>query len=140
MDWQYESVAQRGTAGRRHVLPRGRVLGGTSSPQRDGLPARRGRGLRRLGQRRLRGLGLGAGAPAFEELEDTCPRATSRSATRFSQVFIDAAVEVGLPFNPDFDDGDLDGCGWNRSTIADGRRHNSYRAFLHPCSTDRTSR
>ena len=31
MDWQYESVAQRGTAGRRHVLPRGRVLGGTSS-------------------------------------------------------------------------------------------------------------
>ena len=31
IDWDYESVPQPGTAGRRHRLPRGRVLGGTSA-------------------------------------------------------------------------------------------------------------
>ena len=31
IDWNYESVPQRGTADRRHRLPRGRVLGGTNS-------------------------------------------------------------------------------------------------------------
>src|ERR1700712_5196504 len=31
LDWDYRSAPQRGTAGRVHQLPRGRVLGGTSA-------------------------------------------------------------------------------------------------------------
>ena len=31
VDWQYVSTPQSGTAGRTHLMPRGRVLGGTSS-------------------------------------------------------------------------------------------------------------
>src|SRR5215212_3269180 len=31
VDWQYVSTPQSGTAGRNHLMPRGRVLGGTSS-------------------------------------------------------------------------------------------------------------
>jgi choline dehydrogenase len=31
VDWQYVSTPQPGTAGRSHLMPRGRVLGGTSS-------------------------------------------------------------------------------------------------------------
>src|SRR5829696_5029374 len=31
VDWQYVSTPQHGTAGRSHLMPRGRVLGGTSS-------------------------------------------------------------------------------------------------------------
>jgi choline dehydrogenase len=49
-----------------------------------------------------------------------------------SNVFIQAALESGHAFNASFDSGKLMGCGWNRSTIHQGRRHSSYRAFLHP--------
>src|SRR5215213_3797964 len=31
VDWQYVSTAQAGTRGRTHVMPRGKVMGGTSS-------------------------------------------------------------------------------------------------------------
>mgnify|MGYP002685525190 CR=1 FL=1 len=31
VDWQYVSTAQAGTCGRTHVMPRGKVMGGTSS-------------------------------------------------------------------------------------------------------------
>ena len=133
MDWQYESVAQPGTAGppsRAAARPRARRH---QQPQRHGLPARLGRGLRRLGRPAAARAGAGTRcARPSRSSRSTCSPATCRSATRFSQVFIDAAVEAGLPFNPDFDAGTLDGCGWNRSTIVDGRRRNSYRAFLHP--------
>jgi choline dehydrogenase len=132
MDWQYESVAQPGTAGRRHVLPRGRVLGGTSSL--NGMVYLRGSsedydGWAASG---CTGWGWEQVRAAFEELEQHLQPGYLPERNPLSQVFIDAAVEAGLPFNPDFDSGTLDGCGWNRSTIRDGRRHNSYRAFLHP--------
>jgi choline dehydrogenase len=47
-------------------------------------------------------------------------------------VFLAAAGEAGLPLNPFFDSGTLDGVGWNRSTIANGRRNSAYRAFVAP--------
>ncbi len=132
MDWRYESVAQRGTAGRRHLLPRGRVLGGTSSL--NGMVYLRGSredydGWAAAG---CPGWEWSAVRPAFEELEQHLRPGYVGDRNPLSQVFLDAAEEAGLPFNPDLDSGTLDGCGWNRSTILDGRRHNSYRAFLHP--------
>lgn len=132
MDWQYESVAQPGTAGRRHVLPRGRVLGGTSSL--NGMVYLRGSAEDYDGWEAggCAGWGWQDVRSAFEELEEHLRPGYLPERNPFSQVFIDAAVEAGLPFNPDFDAGTLDGCGWNRSTIVDGRRRNSYRAFLHP--------
>ena len=54
------------------------------------------------------------------------------STNELSQVFIDAAQEAGFRFNPFFDDGDLEGCGWNRMSIHQGQRQSSYRAFVEP--------
>ena len=120
MDWQYESVAQPGTAGRRHVLPRGRVLGGTSSL--NGMVYLRGSAEDYDGWEAggCAGWGWHEVRTAFEELEEHLRPGYLPERNPFSQVFIDAAVEAGLPFNPDFDAGTLDGCGWNRSTIVDG--------------------
>ena len=49
-----------------------------------------------------------------------------------SEVLLAAAAEAGLPHNPSFDSGTLDGVGWNRSTIRNGRRNNSFQAFVAP--------
>ena len=49
-----------------------------------------------------------------------------------SAVCIEAAVEAGFPRSSTFDEGTLDGFGWNRSSISKGRRNSSYQAFVAP--------
>jgi choline dehydrogenase len=48
-DWKYESEPEPHMNGRRIYHARGKVLGGSSSHQRDDLPARQPAGLRALG-------------------------------------------------------------------------------------------
>ena len=64
--------------------------------------------------------------------KNSCSRAVPEEHNELSQVFIDAAQEAGFRFNPFFDDGDLEGCGWNRLSIHQGQRQSSYRAFVEP--------
>ena len=132
IDWDYESVAQPGTAGRRHRLPRGRVLGGTSAI--NGMVYLRGAredfdGWADAG---CTGWGWDEVSASYEQLEALLLPTTFDETNELSDVFIDAARERGYRFNPFFDDGDLEGCGWNRLTIHRGERHSSYRAFLEP--------
>ena len=132
IDWDYESVPQRGTADRRHRLPRGRVLGGTSAI--NGMVYLRGAARTSTGGSE-RAVPAGAGTTfdaATSNSKNWCGPEGSRRANELSEVFIDAAMEAGLRFNPFFDDGDLDGCGWNRLSIHRGERHSSYRAFVEP--------
>jgi choline dehydrogenase len=81
VDWQYVSTPQPGTAGRTHLMPRGRVLGGTSSL--NGMVYLRGRrpDYDRWAQTRLCGLGLGVCAPGVRELENGCARRCSTRTT-----------------------------------------------------------
>jgi choline dehydrogenase len=131
LDWDYESVPQPGTRDRIHRLPRGRVLGGTSAINgmvylrgaREDFDGWAGEGCVGWGWDDVR--------RAYEELERLVRPAVAADCNPLSRVFVDAAVQAGLPFNDDFDDGVLDGCGWNRSSIHDGRRQSAYRAFVH---------
>ena len=132
IDWDYESVSQPGTAGRRHRLPRGRVLGGTSAI--NGMVYLRGAredfdGWADAG---CTGWGWDEVRASYEQLEALLLPTTFDETNELSDVFIDAARERGYRFNPFFDDGDLEGCGWNRLSIHRGERHSSYRAFLEP--------
>ena len=132
IDWDYESVSQPGTAGRRHRLPRGRVLGGTSAI--NGMVYLRGAredfdGWADAG---CTGWGWDEVRASYEQLEALLLPTTFDDTNELSDVFIDAARERGYRFNPFFDDGDLEGCGWNRLSIHRGERHSSYRAFLEP--------
>ena len=132
IDWDYESVSQPGTAGRRHRLPRGRVLGGTSAI--NGMVYLRGAredfdGWADAG---CTGWGWDEVRASYEQLEALLLPTTFDETNELSDVFIGAARERGYRFNPFFDDGDLEGCGWNRLSIHRGERHSSYRAFLEP--------
>ena len=132
IDWNYESVPQRGTADRRHRLPRGRVLGGTSAI--NGMVYLRGAredfdGWEQAG---CAGWGWDHVRRSYEQLEELVLPRVPDDTNELSQVFIDAAQEVGFRFNPFFDDGDLEGCGWNRMSVHQGQRQSSYRAFVEP--------
>ncbi|MCA9878546.1 MAG: GMC family oxidoreductase N-terminal domain-containing protein, partial [Thermomicrobiales bacterium] len=132
VDWQYVSTPQAGTGGRTHTMPRGKVLGGTSSL--NGMVYLRGAASDYDGwaSAGCAGWGWEDVAPAFEALETWLRPAVLTPRNPLSEAMREAAVEAGLPRNPDFDSGLLDGAGWNKSTIANGERHNANRAFLEP--------
>ena len=132
LDWNYESIPQQGTADRRHRLPRGRVLGGTSAI--NGMVYLRGAredfdGWEQAG---CVGWGWDHVRRSYEQLEELVLPRVPEDTNELSQVFLDAAQEVGFRFNPFFDDGDLEGCGWNRMSVHQGQRQSSYRAFVEP--------
>ena len=132
VDWAYDSAPQPGTAGRRHAMPRGKVLGGTSSL--NGMVWLRGArsDYDRWAALGCAGWGWDDVRPAFEALEAWLRPAYLSPHNPLSAAMVAAGAEAGLGGNPDFDRGTLDGSGWNRSTIRDGERVNSHRAFVEP--------
>jgi choline dehydrogenase len=132
VDWQYVSTPQPGTAGRTHPMPRGRVLGGTSSL--NGMVYLRGArsdydGWTAAG---CAGWDWTNVRAAFEELEMWLRPSVLDPLNPLTEVMVEAAVEAGFARNPSFDGGTLDGAGWNKSTIVDGERFNAHRAFIAP--------
>ena len=83
-----------------------------------------------------RGWGWADVVPSFVAMERWLRPAVLEPHNPVSVAMRDAAVQTGIPLNPDFDRGTLDGAGWNRSAILRGERHNANRAFLGPI-TDR---
>jgi choline dehydrogenase len=132
VDWRYASTPQAGTNNRIHNLPRGRVLGGTSSI--NGMVYLRG-------AKADYDSWADGGCPgwewehvrqSFEAMEELLVPAVLGDHNPLSDVFLAAAAHAGYAANPFFDSGELDGAGWNRSTIRNGRRNSSYRAFVAP--------
>lgn len=132
VDWQYVSTAQQGTAGRTHVMPRGKVMGGTSSL--NGMVYLRGAAsdYDAWAKAGCTGWGWTDVLPSFEAMEEWLRPAVLEPHNAVSVAMRDAAVQTGLPLNPDFDSGTLDGAGWNKSAILNGERNNANRAFLTP--------
>jgi choline dehydrogenase len=132
VDWQYVSTPQSGTAGRIHLMPRGRVLGGTSSL--NGMVYLRGASsdYDRWADSGCSGWDWQSVRAAFDELEEWLLPAVLDPHNTLSEAMVEAACQAGFPYNPSFDSGTLDGAGWNKSTIANSERFNAYRAFVAP--------
>ncbi|MFN8664619.1 MAG: GMC family oxidoreductase N-terminal domain-containing protein [Thermomicrobiales bacterium] len=132
VDWQYVSTPQAGTCGRTHVMPRGKVMGGTSSL--NGMVYLRGAAsdYDAWANAGCHGWGWADVLPSFEAMEAWLRPAVLEPHNPVSVAMRDAAVQTGLPLNPNFDSGTLDGAGWNKSAIVDGERHNANRAFVAP--------
>jgi choline dehydrogenase len=132
VDWQYVSTPQPGTAGRTHLMPRGRVLGGTSSL--NGMVYLRGArsDYDRWAEAGCSGWDWPSVRLAFEELEEWLRPAVLVPHNPLTEAMVEAAIEAGFPSNSSFDSGMLDGAGWNKSTIANSERFNAYRAFVAP--------
>ena len=145
VNWMYQTEPEPGLNGRSVFQPRGKVLGGSSSI--NGLLYVRGQHedydrWRQLGNA---GWGFDDVLPFFRKAEDQqrgpdeyhgkggpLPVSDTRHPDPLSQAFVDAAVESGLPRNPDFNGAAQEGAGWFQTTTRYGRRASTARSYLRP--------
>ena len=144
-DWDHMTGWEPGAANRRIYLPRGRMLGGSSSL--NAMIYIRGNPLDYDAWRDdgCTGWGWDDLLPYFKRAEDNergesefhgaggpLPVSEARARSVMCQAFLEAADAMGLPANEDFNDGEQDGFGWYQVTQRDGRRVSAAVAYLHP--------
>lgn len=145
VNWMYQTEPEPGLDGRSIFQPRGKTLGGSSSI--NGLLYVRGQHedydrWRQLGNT---GWGYDDVLPYFKKAEDQqrggddyhgtggpLPVSDTRHPDPLSDAFIAAAVETGLPFNPDFNGAAQEGVGLFQTTTRHGRRASTAVAYLRP--------
>ena len=144
-DWDYQSDPEPGLDGRTVYMPRGRMLGGSSSM--NAMVYIRGN---RLDYEEWEALGLeGWGwkdvLPYFVKAEDNERGASNlhgaggplrvsegRSRHQLMDAWVDAAEQTGMPRNPDFNGPEQDGVGYYQVTQRGGMRCSAAVAYLHP--------
>jgi choline dehydrogenase len=145
VNWMYQTEPEPGLGGRQVFQPRGKVLGGSSSI--NGLLYVRGQheDYDRWRQRGNVGWGFDDVLPYFKKAENQTrgaddyhgtggPLSVSdwRHADPLSEAFVKAAVETGIPFNPDFNGATQEGAGFFQTTTRRGRRASSAFCYLRP--------
>ena len=144
-DWDYFTVPQSHAADRRLHLPRGKVLGGSHSlnamiyvrcaPQDYDHWASLGNP----------GWGWADVLPIFKKIENYDGPASDLRGTEglldvtvdyplnpIQQSIIDAAVEIGLENNPDYNGDHLDGVSRQQLNVRNGERLSTWRAYVAP--------
>ena len=142
VDWDIHSAPEEHCDNRRITLPRGRVLGGSSSI--NAMVYIRGNRLD-YDEWGVQGWGYDDLLPYFRRSEDNergadefhgaggpLPVSEPRSGNRISQAFVDAGVQAGLARNPDFNGAAQDGVGLYQVTQRGGMRGSTAVAYLHP--------
>jgi choline dehydrogenase len=144
VDWCFESEPEPALDGRRIAVPRGRVLGGSSSI--NAMCYIRGHARDYDLWRQLGNVGWGWDdvLPYFKRIE-RYPRADAAHGndgelhvqdTRVRWEIVEAvrraAIEAGIPETDDFNRGENEGCGYFQGTIRNGRRWSASKAFLQP--------
>jgi choline dehydrogenase len=145
-DWNFLSEPEPGLYGRRWYLPRGRMIGGSSSMNAMFYV----RGHRSDFDRWVEDFGAGGWSyeevlPLFkrsernEELSDEFHGIAGelnvtrkRWLSRYWQPFIEAAVAAGIRRVDDYNGAEMDGASLLQVTTRRGRRHSAADAFLKP--------
>jgi choline dehydrogenase len=145
VNWMYQTEPEPGLNGRQVFQPRGKVLGGSSSI--NGLLYVRGQheDYDRWRQRGNVGWGYDDVLPYFKKAESQQRGADDYHGTGgplsvsdwrhedpLSEAFVKAAVESGIPFNPDFNGATQEGAGFFQTTTRSGRRASSAFSYLRP--------
>ena len=146
VNWCYRSEPDEGSGGRRIDVPRGKMLGGSSSI--NGMVYIRGqaRDYDHWAQLGNRGWSWQDVLPIFKRMErydggsdefrgrDGLLRVTDtpRHKLPLLEKIIAAAGEIGLPFNPDQNGETQEGVGMSQVTIAKGRRQSTAVCYLDP--------
>lgn len=145
LNWLFETEPEDNVKGRRIPIPRGRVVGGSSSI--NGMLQVRGQPLdyntwSRLGNR---GWSFDEVLPYFKKTErferggsalrgadGPLNVADMRERHELIDAFIDAGVETGHERNSDYNGERQDGFGYYQVTQKDGRRESAATAYLDP--------
>jgi choline dehydrogenase len=146
VNWLYKMEPSKWTGGRQILAPRGKTLGGSSSI--NGHVYNRGQSLDfdSWAQRGNRGWGYCDVLPYFRRVErrigegDDTFRGREGGLTvtdidwrhPLCEAFIEGAVSLGIPRNPDYNGKIQEGVAYAQRTILNGRRMSAARAFLHP--------
>jgi choline dehydrogenase len=144
-DWDHSSGYEPHCNNRRIFLPRGKVLGGSSSINAMVYIRGNPRDYDEWWDLGCSGWGWGEMLPYFERAEDNehgqsefhgvggpLPVSDGRSRNVIAQAFIDAAIACGLPPNDDFNGAQQDGVGWYQLTQRNGVRASASVAYLRP--------
>ncbi|MQB07933.1 choline dehydrogenase [Agrobacterium tumefaciens] len=144
LTWNFMSEPNPGTNNRSFSLPQGRVLGGSSSI--NGLNYVRGQAVDydnwaaagnpgwtyreilpyfKRSERRI-----GKGDDRYRGRDGELPITDLDWHHPVSNALVDAAVELGIPRNPDHNGEDQAGAGFFQRTIYKGFRHSAAKAFL----------
>jgi choline dehydrogenase len=142
VDWGYHSAPEPNCNGRRISLPRGRVLGGSSSINAmiyirgsrrdyDGWGAY-GWGWDDLFPYFLKAEDNERGASEWHGVGGPLPVSDQRSGNTIAPAFVEAGVEAGLARNDDFNGAEQDGVGMYQVTQRGGMRASASVSYLHP--------
>jgi choline dehydrogenase len=149
-NWQYETAPQAAMNGRRMYQPRGRTLGGSSSV--NAMVYMRGQPADYDHWRQLGNAGWSYAdvLPYFKKAEhnerlndefhgqDGPLNVAERPYNNpLTHVFVEAAQQAGIPFNPDFNGAVQVGCGLFQVTQKNGERWSAASAYLHPAASRR---
>lgn len=144
-DWGYETEPEPSGSSRRLFLPRGRMLGGSSSM--NAMIYVRGRPSDFDGwqERGAAGWGWDTVFPVFKRMESNSRGESPfhgdggqmrvedlRNPNPFTRRFVEAAIQYGLAPNPDFNGASQEGVGIFQVTQRRGRRWSAADAYLRP--------
>jgi choline dehydrogenase len=141
-DWGYVSAPEARCENRTIPLPRGRVLGGSSST--NAMLYLRGNPLdydgwgvggwswQELAPYFLKAEHNARGASRWHGVDGPLPVSDPRSIDAISSAFVEAATQAGLARNEDFNGASQDGAGFFQVTQSDGRRASAASAYLRP--------
>lgn len=144
-DWDFESGPEPGAGGRRLYVPRGRVLGGSSSINAMIYIRGRPSDYSAWVEDGAEGWEWETVEEAFLEVEDNSRGAGPHHAvggelrvedltdpSPFSRRFVEGAIQAGIPANPDFNGTAQEGVGLFQVNQRRGRRWSAADAFLTP--------
>jgi choline dehydrogenase len=146
INWCYSQEPGAYTAGRRIYAPRGKTLGGSSSINGHIYNRGQRQDFDTWAQLGNRGWGYADVLPYFRRLErrigdgDAAYRGREGALTvtdidwhhPLCEAFIEGAVSLGIPRNPDYNGAIQEGVAYAQRTIQKGRRVSAATAFLRP--------
>jgi len=144
-NWLYTSEPEANTNGRKLPVPRGRLLGGSSSLNGMAFVRGQAQDFDTWAQMGNQGWSYADVLPFFKRMERydggddeyrgrEGPLRVTNPPPRdpIFAALIKAAGQVGIPHNPDYNGATQDGIAMSQATIASGRRMSTARCYLDP--------
>ena len=144
-DWDYYSTPQPDAMNRKIHLPRGKVLGGSNALNAVIWVRGDAWDYEQWVESGCPGWSWDDVWPVFQAIENYDGEITDTRGTtgpmdvrldyernRLQDDMLTASVEAGVPFNPDYNSGSVEGVGRIQLNVRDGKRLNTWRAYLKP--------